>query len=101
MLEAIKEIGGRRLPFMRWSFLRLLLGMKNLMSEWQVGDGREQAVLEHVLATAPAGSIDAAIAAIDDYAYKQKYLINVGDEKGALLDGVLERVKPMRVLELG
>lgn len=101
MLEQISEIGGRRMPFMRWSFLRLVLGLPRLLKHWQVGDGREQAVLDHVLARAPAGSIDAAIAAIDDYAYKQKYLINVGDEKGAILDGVLERAKPMRVLELG
>jgi catechol O-methyltransferase len=86
---------------MRWSFVRLILGMKHLLKEWQVGDGREQAVLEHVIATAPAGNVDAAIAAIDDFAYKQSFLINVGDEKGKILDGVLERAKPMRVLELG
>jgi catechol O-methyltransferase len=101
MLEQLTEVGGRRMPFMRWSFVRLIFGMKNLLKEWQVGDGREQAVLDHVLATAPAGDIDAAIAAIDDYAYRQKYLINLGDEKGAILDAVLDRSKPMRVLELG
>jgi catechol O-methyltransferase len=101
MLEQLSEIGGRRMPLLRWSFVRMILGLKHLLKDWQVGDGREQAVLEHVLKTAPAGDLDAAIAAIDDYAYKQKYLINVGDEKGAILDGVLERAKPKRVLELG
>jgi catechol O-methyltransferase len=101
MLQSLSEVGGRQMPFMRWSFVRLILGMKNLLKNWQVGDGREQAVLDHVLATTPAGDIDAVIAAIDGYAYKQKYLINVGDEKGAILDGVIERAKPMRVLELG
>jgi catechol O-methyltransferase len=101
MLEQLTEIGGRRMPLLRWSFVRMLLGIKHLLKDWQVGDGREQAVLDHVLKTAPAGDLDAAIAAIDDYAYKQKYLINVGDEKGAILDGVLERAKPKRVLELG
>jgi catechol O-methyltransferase len=54
-----------------------------------------------VLATAPAGDVSAAIAAIDDYAYRQKFLINVGDEKGKILDEVLDRVQPKRVLELG
>jgi catechol O-methyltransferase len=97
----LAEIGGRRLPFLRWSFVRLLLGMKHLLKEWQVGDGREQHVLDHVIATAPAGDLDAAIAAIDDFAYRQGYLINVGDEKGKILDDVLERARPRRVLELG
>jgi catechol O-methyltransferase len=72
-----------------------------LLKEWQVGDGREQRALEHVLATAPAGDISAAIAAIDDFAYRQGFLINVGDEKGEILDGVLARTRPLRVLELG
>lgn len=101
MFQQLTEVGGRRMPFMRWSFVRLILGMKHLLKDWQVGDGREQAALDHVLATAPAGDINAAIAAIDDYAYRQKYLINLGDEKGAILDTVLDRIKPIRVLELG
>jgi catechol O-methyltransferase len=54
-----------------------------------------------VVANAPAGDIDAAIAAIDKFAYREKFLINVGDEKGAILDAAIERVKPQRVLELG
>jgi len=101
MFESLSEVGGRQMPFMRWSFVRLIFGMKHLLKNWQVGDGREQAVLDHVLATAPAGDIDAVITAVDGYAYRQKYLINVGDEKGAILDTVIERAKPLRVLELG
>jgi catechol O-methyltransferase len=79
----------------------MLMGMKTLMSEWQVGDGREEAAAEYVLAHAPAGDLGAAIRAIDEYAHQKKFLINVGDEKGAILDGVIRRVKPGRVLELG
>lgn len=75
--------------------------MKHLLKEWQVGDGREQAALDHVLARAPAGDLSAAIAAIDDYAYRQKFLINVGDEKGKILDDVLVRTQAKRVIELG
>ena len=101
LLSRLTEIGGRRLPFLRWSFLRLGLGMKHLLKEWQVGDGRERRALEHVLRTAPAGDLGAAIDAIDDFAYRQGYLINVGDEKGAILDRELAKVRPLRVLELG
>jgi catechol O-methyltransferase len=86
---------------MRWSFIRMMLGAKTLVRDWQVGDGREQATCDYVLAHARAGSLDAAIDAIDAFARKQKFLMNVGDEKGAILDGVIERVKPQRVMELG
>ncbi len=91
-----------RLPiFFRWSFIRMMLGMKRLTTEWQVGDGREQGALDYVRANAIPGSVDAAIAAIDAYAYEKKYLINVGDEKGRILDAAIERAKPKLVLELG
>ena len=92
---------GKRLPFLRWSFIRLALGMKRLLKEWQVGDGREASCVDYVLANARPGDVADAIRAIDDYAYRKKFLINVGDEKGKLLDDVIERVKPRRVLELG
>jgi catechol O-methyltransferase len=91
----------KRFPFLRWSFIRMGLGMKRLLSEWQVGDGREEDCARHVLAHARPGDIGDAIRAIDDYAYRKKFLINVGDEKGAILDGAIERVKARRVLELG
>jgi catechol O-methyltransferase len=92
---------GTRVPFLRWSFLRMLLGMRRLTTEWQVGDGREDAVRDHVLATARAGDVDDAIRAIDEYAYRQKFLINVGDEKGAILDAAIRRAAPQLILELG
>jgi catechol O-methyltransferase len=97
----LTEIGGRRLPFLRWSFVRMILGMKKLTTEWQVGDGREEAARDYVLEHAPAGDLDAAIATLDEFAYKEKFLINVGDEKGALLDAAIARVKPKLALELG
>ncbi len=100
-MPRLLEIGGRRLPFLRWSFIRMFLGMKHLTTEWQVGDGREEAVRSYVLERAPAGDLDAAIATIDEFAYEQKFLINVGDEKGKLLDDAIARVRPKLALELG
>jgi catechol O-methyltransferase len=92
---------GTRLPFLRWSFLRLGMNMKHLLKEWQVGDGREDDCARYVVANARPGSIDDAIRAIDEYAYRKKFLINVGDEKGKILDVALDRAKASRVLELG
>jgi catechol O-methyltransferase len=101
-LAAIKALRlGRRLPFLRWSVLRMILSRKRLLTEWQVGDGREQAALDFVLEHAAAGDIDAAIAALDRFSYERRLLINVGDEKGAILDAAVERVRPRCVLELG
>jgi catechol O-methyltransferase len=67
----------------------------------QAGDGREQALARHVLANAPFGDLDAVIEAIDDFAYQTAHLINVGDEKGAILDAAIRAARPARLLELG
>lgn len=91
----------RALPFLRWSVLRMLAGGRSLLRDWQVGDGREEAVARYVADHAPRGDVDAVIRAIDAYAYQEKFLINVGDEKGLLLDEAVRRVAPRRALELG
>lgn len=75
--------------------------MKKLTTEWQVGDGREEALAQRVLADARPGDVDDAIRVVDEFAYGESYLINVGDEKGALLDAAIERAQPRRLLELG
>jgi catechol O-methyltransferase len=94
-------MGGRRMPFLRWSFVRMMLGMRRLTTEWQVGDGREAALRDYVLENAPAGDLDAAIETVDEFAYTRSFLINVGDEKGELLDRAVERSRPRLALELG
>jgi catechol O-methyltransferase len=90
-----------RFPFLRWSVIRMMLGMKHLETEWQVGDGREEACARYVLAHARPGDIDDAIRVIDQFAYKNAFLINVGDEKGLLLDAALAKARTRRALELG
>lgn len=100
-MSRLSEIGGRRVPFLRWSFWRMAFGFKHLTTHWQVGDGREQALADHVTSTAPKGSLDAAIGAVDDFCYGQSIMMNVGDEKGELLDAAICRVEPRHLLELG
>lgn len=98
---AILEIGGRRMPFMRWSFIRLLLSMRRLMRVWQVGDGREERLADYALQNARRGDLDDVIRAIDEYCYQRSFMINVGDEKGAILDEAVRRARPSQLLELG
>jgi catechol O-methyltransferase len=50
---------------------------------------------------ARAGDVDDVLATIDKFAYEKSLLINVGDEKGQLLDAALRRADPALVLELG
>jgi catechol O-methyltransferase len=97
----ITEIGGRRLPFLRWSVLRMLIGMRSLTRNWQVGDGREEVLAQHVLASARAGDVDHTIDVIDDFCTTRSAMMNVGDEKGEILDRAIRRAAPDLLLELG
>src|SRR6201991_4243327 len=79
----------RRIPMLRWSFWRMAAGVRNLTITGQLGDGREAAEMDDVLAT------------FDKFAYEKSMLINVGDEKGLLLDAAVRRANPALALELG
>ncbi|TMK98585.1 MAG: O-methyltransferase [Actinobacteria bacterium] len=79
----------------------MLLGMRRLNRDWQVGDGREEALASHVVAHARAGDLDDNIRVIDDFCTTRSVMINVGDEKGEILDRAVERSSPRLLLELG
>jgi catechol O-methyltransferase len=100
-MSPITEIGGKHLPFLRWSFWRFLLGARSLLTNWQVGDGREEALAQYVAANARKGDLDDAIRAVDEFCYRRAIMMNVGDEKGELLDRAVARAQPQRLLELG
>jgi catechol O-methyltransferase len=100
-MRKLSEIGGRRLPFLRWSALRMALAYKHLTTHWQVGDGREEALARYVVDHAIPGDVDDAIRAIDEFCYERSVMMNVGDEKGAIVDDVVQRVQPTQLLELG
>jgi len=98
---ALNELLGKPVPFLRWSFLRMLLGMGKLLESWQVGDGREQRVVDYVLERARPGDVGDAIRVIDDFGWHKSLLINVGDKKGPILDDAIRAARPKLVLELG
>ena len=88
-------------PFLRLSTLRLVTGMPHLLKTGQIGDGREDAILQRVLTTAEPGNVDDAIRIIDEFAHNDAILINIGDEKGLILDAAIKRANAQRLLELG
>lgn len=91
----------RRLPMLRWSVLRAGIGIRKFNTTGQLGDGREAAAADYVVAHARRGDIGDALAKIDDYAYEKSFLVNIGDEKGKLLDAAVRRSNPRLALELG
>ncbi|GFG64875.1 methyltransferase [Mycobacterium kubicae] len=90
-----------RFPVLRWSVWRMAAGNRNITTTGQIGDGREAAAVNYVLRHARVGDIDHVLATIDKFAYEKSMLINVGDEKGQLLDAAVRRAQPALALELG
>jgi len=83
-------------------YAKELSGGHGLPTSFGSFDGREQQCLEYVRSAASASRSPAAvIKAIDEYCYKSKWMMNVGDVKGKILEDCLDRVQPLRVLELG
>jgi len=80
-MKNLLEIGGKRAPFLRWSAVRMMLGIRHLTTAWQVGDGREEALARHVVERATPGDLSAAIDVIDDFCYRRSVMMNVGDGK--------------------
>jgi catechol O-methyltransferase len=91
----------RRIPLLRWSVWRMATGVRNITITGQIGDGREAAAVDYVLQNARAGDIDHVLATIDKFAYEKSMLVNVGDEKGLILDAAVRRADPAIALELG
>ncbi len=85
----------------RWSFVQMALGMRKFIQTGQFGDGREAAAAAYVEANARPGDVDDVLATIDKFAREQSMLVNVGDEKGQLLESAVTRANPDRILELG
>ena len=92
---------GRRLPMLRWSVLRAGIGIRKFNASGQLGDGREAAAADYVVAHARPGDIAGVLATIDEFAYEKSFLVNVGDQKGQLLDAAVRRSDPRLALELG
>lgn len=87
----------------RWLLhaIRMAPRLPTFMRTGQFGDGREEAVRTRVLTRAQAGDPEAVLAVMDDFARNRAMLVNVGDEKGLILDAAVSKAQPRLVLELG
>ncbi|KAM3515790.1 hypothetical protein MY11210_000561 [Beauveria gryllotalpidicola] len=68
-------------------------------------DGREAQLLDHVQSRpdidALRGSPQKVLAAIDEFGRQEKYLMNVGEDKGAIVTKVIRETRPKVMVELG
>ncbi|KPP65164.1 Catechol O-methyltransferase-like [Scleropages formosus] len=62
---------------------------------------RPQRILKAVQNNATRGDAESVIAAIDNFCRKKEWAMNVGDDKGPILDSVVSEVSPSFALELG
>lgn len=63
--------------------------------------GKEHDVLDYVLANAPAGDPDAIILTVDEYRKGGISMMNLGAEKGRIVEEAVAGVGADRILELG
>ncbi|XP_040203864.1 catechol O-methyltransferase-like [Rana temporaria] len=62
---------------------------------------KEQRILEFVKQNAVRGDPQSVVDHIDKYCSQKEWAMNVGDEKGLILDNVVKETDPSLVLELG
>lgn len=63
--------------------------------------GLRQRLLRAVTAGAARGDPESVVRAIDDFCKHTEWAMNVGDEKGAVLDSIVVETSPSTALELG
>jgi len=91
----------RRLPMLRWSMLRAAVSNRKFTTTGQLGDGRETAAADFVVAHARPDDAADALAKLDEFSYRKSFLVSIGDEKGRLLDAAVRRADPRLAVELG
>ncbi|XP_074869015.1 catechol O-methyltransferase [Carettochelys insculpta] len=62
---------------------------------------KEERILNFVRQNAVRGDAQSVVDAIDSYCSKKEWAMNVGDEKGLILDKIVQETKPSVALELG
>ena len=62
---------------------------------------KEEEVLRRVRKNAIANDPSSVLKIIDDFAYKKTFLMNIGDQKGEILDKAIKDSRATNILELG
>ena len=77
------------------------LALVSLVDRRVLRRSRDQDVLQYVLRRAPGGDAGAVLAAMDTFATRKRWLMNIGPIKGEILLAALQRAAAVSVLEIG
>lgn len=61
----------------------------------------QEKLIRHVYAHAREGDVQSVINEIDSFCWREEWMMNVGDEKGKILDAELQKKQPRVTVELG
>ena len=78
-----------------------LLSIVHLSIRKQMGSSDTAALLDYVLRKSRPGDIQSVINTIDYFAWNKKWLMNIGDIKGKILDDAVRERNPATILEIG
>ncbi|XP_053938709.1 catechol O-methyltransferase isoform X2 [Cuculus canorus] len=75
--------------------------IREKITNFIMNQSKEQRILNFVLQNAVRGDPSSVVDAIDKYCSQKEWAMNVGNEKGLILDKTVEEVNPSVALELG
>ena len=90
-----------RSNILHWLLFGLVEAWRVLKALFTGGRDRVTAVARHVETHADEGDPWDVLVEIDTFSYRNRFLMNVGEEKGAILIEQLRQTQATRVLELG
>jgi len=90
-----------RNTFLHWLWFGLAELLGALKAFLRREGSRERTVVEFVERNAIKGDPESVLRVMDAYAKEQRFLMNVGVEKGEVLEAALREVSAVRALELG
>tara|TARA_B100001559_G_scaffold70346_1_gene57430 strand:+ start:7850 stop:8614 length:765 start_codon:yes stop_codon:yes gene_type:complete len=75
--------------------------IESISTKFKLKKPKEEEVLFNVKLKAESNNPNSVLKIIDDYAYKKTFLMNIGEEKGLLLENAINESKAKNILELG
>ena len=75
--------------------------IESISTKLKLKKPKEEEVLMNVRLKAEPNNPNSVLNIIDNYAYKKTFLMNIGDEKGLLLENAIKESNAKNILELG
>jgi len=75
--------------------------IESISTKFKLKKPKEEEVLFNIRLKAESNNPNSVLKIIDDYAYKKTFLMNIGEEKGLLLENAINQSRAKNILELG